>query len=63
MDRNAAALNSLTLAFDALGDAAAELSLATALTTDSALGTEARVLAVAVEAELAALHAVISRHH
>jgi hypothetical protein len=55
-------IEALDLAFDALQAAAAELSLASALAPSSALRTDARILADAVEREALAINSTLLRH-
>lgn len=59
---HALAIHSLDIAFDALQAAAAELCIASALGASSALRSDARVLADAVERELLAVGSILLRH-
>ncbi len=56
------ALDTLASAVDALKDAAADLSLATAMAPCTSLASDANVLAEAVERELLSVVAVLERH-
>jgi hypothetical protein len=62
MTSNDHALLALDRAADALNEAATDLALAVALAREARLAREASVLAVAVEAELAAVVALALRH-
>jgi hypothetical protein len=62
MTSNDHALLALDRAADALNEAATDLALAVALARETRLAGEASVLAVAVEAELAAVVALALRH-
>lgn len=55
-------LGAFDRAADALSEAASELTLAMLVAGDTALGTDAYVLAEAVDAELAAVAATRLRH-
>lgn len=62
MEPHTITILSLMRACDALERGAADLTIAAACSTDTALGTDAAVLADAIEREVSALYALLERH-
>lgn len=62
MTNDTLAVDALAGAVDALKDAAADLTVATALAPCPSLASDATVLAEAIELELLAVLAVLARH-